>query len=70
MALTARGCHLVGNGGFNTSTSFGFKHFIDAEVLFEAPPTALYEEGHALTYHLWRTSCDKHHFMEFMDLTI
>ena len=40
MALTARGCHLVGNGGFNTSTSFGFKHFIDAEVLFEAPPTA------------------------------
>ena len=52
MTLTARGCHLVGNGGFNTSTSFGFKHVIDAEVLFEAPPTAcspLYG-GHA--HHL------------------
>ena len=56
MTLTARRCHLVGNGGFNTSTSFRFKHFIDAEVLFEAPPTAcspLYGEHHATSTTLW-----------------
>ena len=61
MALTARRCHLVGNGGFNTSTSFGFKHFIDAEVLFEAPPTAcppLYGDHSAINTTLWSLSRD------------